>query len=115
MNEAVHERLVWEGRTVEKMIVRYCGHHHQERSLASSYYQKPLCADCHALLTYALRRIKACQYGSEKPTCANCSTHCYKPTMREAIRHVMRYAGPRMLWYHPLTALKHTWLSWIRK
>jgi len=27
--------------------------------------------------------------------------------MRERIRAVMRYAGPRMLWRHPLLALLH--------
>lgn len=115
MNETLHERLVWEGRTVEKMVVLYCKHHHQERTFTSEYGQKPLCADCHALLTYALKRIEACRYGANKPTCANCTTHCYKPVMRESIRQVMRYAGPRMLLYHPLAALKHTWLSWTRK
>lgn len=114
MSTAMYERLVWEGRTVEKMVVLFCRHHHEDRPFTSTYNQVPLCADCHALLTYALRRIDTCRYGHEKPTCANCTTHCYKPTMREAIRQVMRYAGPRMLWYHPMTALKHTWLSWTR-
>jgi hypothetical protein len=27
--------------------------------------------------------------------------------MREAIRGVMAYAGPRMLWSHPLLAIQH--------
>ena len=27
--------------------------------------------------------------------------------MRERMRRVMRYAGPRLLWYRPLDALGH--------
>ena len=33
--------------------------------------------------------------------------HCYKPDMKEKMREVMRYAGPRMMWYHPIAAIKH--------
>jgi hypothetical protein len=27
--------------------------------------------------------------------------------MREKIREVMQYAGPRMIWHHPLLAIGH--------
>jgi len=33
--------------------------------------------------------------------------HCYKPAMRENIRAVMRYSGPRMISHHPLMAIQH--------
>jgi hypothetical protein len=33
--------------------------------------------------------------------------HCYKPAMREKIKDVMRYSGPRMSYRHPLLALFH--------
>jgi hypothetical protein len=33
--------------------------------------------------------------------------HCYKPAMREQIRVVMRYSGPRMAQRHPLLAAAH--------
>ena len=33
--------------------------------------------------------------------------HCYQPEMREKIRQVMRFAGSRMLLYHPALALWH--------
>ena len=39
--------------------------------------------------------------------CSNCTVHCYRPEMRERIRTVMRYAGPRMLFHHPVMAIRH--------
>ncbi len=66
-----------------------------------------LCPDCVALLEYSLARIDACRFGSEKPTCARCSVHCYRPVMREQIRAAMRYSGPRMTYRHPYLAVRH--------
>ena len=37
-----------------------------------------------------------------KTFCSNCRVHCYCPDMREKIRMVMRFSGPRMLFYHPV-------------
>ena len=70
--------------------------------------QDALCAECAALQDYALARLDKCTFGPDKPKCADCPIHCYKPAMREAIRGVMRYAGPRMLVEHPMLALGHT-------
>ena len=36
-----------------------------------------------------------------------CPVHCYEAAMRERVRQVMRYAGPRMLLRHPILALLH--------
>jgi hypothetical protein len=46
-------------------------------------------------------------FGDDKPTCANCTVHCYNAEMRERVRVVMRHAGPRMMWQHPWLALAH--------
>ena len=46
-------------------------------------------------------------FGDAKPTCANCAVHCYKANMRERVRAAMRWAGPRMLWRHPVLAIRH--------
>lgn len=54
-----------------------------------------------------MTRLDRCIYSPNKPTCVNCPTHCYKPDMREQIRVVMRYAGPRMLAKHPMLAILH--------
>jgi hypothetical protein len=58
-------------------------------------------------MQYAERRLEKCPYGEDKPTCANCPIHCYKPAQREMARDIMRFAGPRMPWRHPLRSLAH--------
>ena len=87
-----------EMRTVEVMIGIYCRAFHG---------QGRLCPECSALLHYARERIAKCPFGIGKPVCNRCTVHCYQPEMRERIRTVMRYAGPRMLWRHPVLAIRH--------
>ena len=43
----------------------------------------------------------------EKTFCSQCRIHCYEKTMQKQIKQVMRYSGPRMIFYHPLLALRH--------
>ncbi len=74
---------------------------------------KALCAECSELLDYADGRLGRCPFGEDKPPCAACPVHCYKPAMREKAVSVMRYAGPRMTYRHPLLALFH-WLDGFR-
>ena len=90
-------RIQEEKKTVEQMLRIYCRKvHHND-----------LCGECQALLVYAHQRLDACKFGEEKPSCKKCPVHCYKPDMREKIRRVMRFAGPRMILYHPTAAIKH--------
>lgn len=91
-------RLRREKKTVTVMVQMYCRDRHGGTGL---------CPDCAALLDYALRRVDACPFADEKPTCARCTVHCYRPQMREQIRAAMRYAGPRMTWRHPYLAARH--------
>ena len=42
-----------------------------------------------------------------KNFCSQCPCHCYKPAMREKIRAIMRYSGPRIMLYHPLVGSLH--------
>ena len=49
-----------------------------------------------------------------KSFCSNCRVHCYKPDMRQ-IRTVMRFSGPRMVFYHPVMAIRHLIESWKEK
>lgn len=69
----------------------------------------PLCPQCQALLDYAHQRLERCRFGEDKPSCTRCPVHCYKPAMREQIRQVMRYSGPRMLLHDPIMAIRHLW------
>ena len=59
------------------------------------------------MLRSAEVRLEKCPYGLEKPTCANCPIHCYKPGPRARARMIMRYSGPRMLLRHPYLAIAH--------
>jgi len=93
-------RMAREKRTVETMIRLLCRDVHGSRNDA-------LCAGCAELLAYAMARLDHCVFGADKPKCAGCPVHCYKPAMREKIQTVMRYAGPRMLVRHPVMALGH--------
>jgi len=101
-----HRRLAREWETMEAMILCYCRDHHDTRDR--------LCPECQQLHDYAAVRLERCRFGVEKPTCANCPVHCYQKVRREQVRVVMRYAGPRMLWQHPVLSLFH-WLDGYRK
>ncbi len=96
---SVHPRMRRERRTIEAMIRLYCRHHHGGG--------RNLCPACAELLDYAFQRLDRCPFQEGKTTCAKCPVHCYKPSMREKVREVMRYSGPRMLWRHPVLALFH--------
>jgi hypothetical protein len=96
-----HPHMVRERKTVEAMIGLYCRKHHAPEGM--------LCAECRELLHYAHLRLENCPFQEHKNTCEKCPVHCYQPKMRERIRTVMRYAGPRMLFRRPLLALLHLW------
>ncbi|MBR5465023.1 MAG: nitrous oxide-stimulated promoter family protein [Alistipes sp.] len=93
-------RIAYEKKTVAKMIELYCRRKEQHQTL---------CEACKELIAYAHRRLDGCKYGEQKSSCRRCTTHCYHPKMRYKIREVMRFSGPRMLFFHPIMALKHLW------
>ena len=95
-----------EKRVVAEMIALYCRDHHKTA--------KP-CADCAALIEYAHMRSDKCPFMENKTFCSNCKVHCYKPDMREKIRVVMRYSGPRMMKTHPILAIRHLIESRLEK
>lgn len=88
-----------EKRIVALMIRIYCRKNHGMR--------KTLCPECQGLLDYATQRSDKCPFMETKTFCSNCRVHCYKPKMRENIRKVMRFSGPRMIFYHPVMAIRH--------
>ena len=93
-----------EARTLTIIAAIYCRDHHAG---ARSRREGELCSECAALAGYARRRLAACPYGAGKPACSDCRPHCYAPAMREQVRAVMRYAGPRMIREHPMLAVAH--------
>ncbi len=96
---SAQRRIAREWKTVQAMIRIYC------RNLHGG--EQALCAGCEELRLYAEKRLERCPFAEEKPTCVMCPVHCYEATMRERVRQVMRYAGPRMLLRHPVLALLH--------
>lgn len=90
-------RLGREFLTMRRMVEIHCADMH------GTPRGRP-CDDCSEFLAYVQRRLEKCPYGDDKPTCAKCPIHCYKPAQREMAREIMRYAGPRM-------PLRHPWLS----
>ena len=87
-----------EKEVVSLMISLYCRKKHG---------CKTLCPECAALDDYARSRSDHCPFMETKTFCSNCRVHCYQKNMREKIREVMRFSGPRMIFYHPVMAIRH--------
>ena len=96
---SAERRIAREWKTVQAMIRIYCRSRHGRR--------KGLCEECEELRLYAEKRLERCPFAEEKPTCVKCPVHCYEASMRERVRQVMRFSGPRMLLVHPILALRH--------
>ncbi len=88
-----------EKKMVSEMITLYCRKNHGTKGT--------LCPECAALNMYARQRSDKCPFMETKTFCSNCKVHCYKPEMREKIRIVMRFSGPRMIFHHPVAAIRH--------
>lgn len=83
---------------VDQMILLYCKKNHKS---------KTLCPACEELSTYCHKRLSLCPFKEKKTFCSNCPIHCYDRIHKDKIREVMRFSGPRMLFYHPVLAIKH--------
>lgn len=105
-NNLAGMRLAREHHTMAAMVRIFCRDKHATKT--------GLCPECRQFLDYAGVRLERCRFGEEKPTCARCPVHCYQRDRREQARVVMRYAGPRMMWEHPVMSLRH-WLDGFRK
>lgn len=87
-----------EKKLIPVMIKKYCRAKHAADGL---------CEDCRQLTEYALFRLEKCPFKVNKKFCSFCKVHCYKPDMREKIKAVMRWSGPRMIFTHPIFAFSH--------
>ena len=97
---AVAAKREREKRMVSEMIELFCRKNHGCRA-------DGLCPACAELEAYARARSEKCPFMEGKTFCSNCRVHCYKPEMRERIREVMRFSGPRMIFHHPVAAIRH--------
>jgi hypothetical protein len=96
-----HKRMKRERRTIAIMTEIYCkGHHHTNGTL---------CKECQEFQDYAFLRLSKCPFQDKKTTCGKCTIHCYRPDMKERVRQVMRYSGPRLLLRHPVLSMHHAW------
>lgn len=100
-NKKPKELKAWEKerKLIPVMIRKYCRGNHGTRG--------GLCEECTALTEYALFRLEKCPFKVNKKFCSLCKIHCYKPDMREKIKDVMKWAGPRMIFTHPVFAFRH--------
>ena len=96
-----------EKKMVSEMIALYCRKKHHTKG--------GLCSECTELKSYAESRSDHCPFMETKTFCSNCRVHCYKPQMREKIREVMRFSGPRMMLYHPVAAVSMSFRRRWRK
>lgn len=99
MPKDVETRREQEKALVSQMIALYCRKKHGGK--------KGLCAECQKLADYARSRSDHCPFMETKTFCSNCKVHCYQPAMREQIKDVMRFSGPRMIFTHPAAAIRH--------
>lgn len=118
-SEKVQDRVVVKDtRLLGDFCQIYCDELHEgseQRPLSSEgvalgvYGRKipVVCDECAELLCYAERRRAFCPK-EPKPFCSYCDTHCYRADMREYMRDVMRYVGPRSWRHgHALDGIKH--------
>ena len=92
-------KIIREKQTVLKMIQLYCRLNHRSDGV--------LCGSCLDLTAYTMSRLDKCSYKDDKPVCSECPIHCYNPKMRQEIRKVMRFSGPRMILFHPVMAIRY--------
>ncbi len=92
------KRIEIEKETIYTMVNIYCkGQKHDE----------VLCDDCDKLINYANQRLDQCKFGENKTFCSKCTVHCFKPDMKESIKKVMKYSGPRMILHSPIITVMH--------
>ena len=89
-----------EKQTIKLMIDIYCKKKHGNKS-------GELCEECAELLEYEHKRLTYCKFGEEKSTCSRCPIHCYKKDMKEKIKDVMKFSGPRLIIYKPSEVIRH--------
>jgi len=92
-------RIEREAATIRIMIGIYCNDLHGLKVVN--------CEECLNIQNYALDRLNYCPFHAGKTSCKSCPIHCYKPSMKDEVKRVMRYSGPRMALRHPILTIFH--------
>lgn len=100
MSYKLKKRIQYDKHVLNTMIRLYCRAKHNP--LAGK-----LCDECEELRDYCFGKAEKCTLGLSKTTCQKCPRHCYSKDYKERIRTVMRYSGPRLIFAHPIMAIKH--------
>ena len=106
---SIEERRYKKHEIMEQMSDIYCkGHKHPLDDNGK-------CADCDLVLRYSLSRTKRCPYIEETLFCSNCPTPCYRPDMKEKVREMMKYSGPRLFFKRPITVIRHVFFDYFTR
>ncbi|MCD8340099.1 MAG: nitrous oxide-stimulated promoter family protein [Burkholderiales bacterium] len=90
-----------EVKTIRIMSEIYCHDHHLRQG------SQNLCDECQDFVDYATKRLACCPYGASKPVCNKCKIHCFQKDYKTLAKKIMAYSGPRLLWTHPILAMRH--------
>lgn len=105
MKKSVEKKRDREKKVITEMVKLYCRKNHKNGEL---------CDECNEVLNYSLKRIDNCKFMETKTFCSNCKSPCYSLKMKEKIKQIMKFSGPRMLFYHPLLVIYHI-ISGLKK
>ncbi len=97
--QELNKKRQQEKETIAFMIRLYCRKKHGTST--------ELCEKCEELLRYAGERVDKCPKMAQKTFCSTCEIHCYRKERQEQIKEVMKFSGPRMVFYHPKLAVRH--------
>jgi len=86
------------------MVRIYCSDHHKGRDKIAD----GLCGECAEYKEYVFKHLERCPFREKKSACGRC-LRCYPHSFGEKAMEVMGSAGPKMLLYHPILAVKHLW------
>lgn len=107
----INDKREEEKKLVFLMIKIFCKSKHKKDKKYKKANKSELCEECMELFDYAAGQICGCRFMETKTFCSVCPSHCYKKNMRKRIREVMIFSGRRMLFYRPILALKHLFIT----
>lgn len=88
-----------EKKMISQMIALYCHRNHHTRGAPLSRVR--------GAERLRPRPLRALPVHGDEDLLRQLPRARYKPDMREKIRAVMRFSGPRMIFYHPVAAIRH--------